>query len=83
MRWSISQIAETEQSRKSKRRTAMKSKIAGERRTLMKNKVAPTGLVSIFAAALMQSIAATAQAEDDSCSLARAAGTYGVPIAEQ
>jgi hypothetical protein len=42
----------------------------------MKNKVALTGFAS--AAALMLSMATTAQAEDDSCSAARAAGTYGV-----
>jgi len=44
----------------------------------MKNKFARTGLASIFAAALMQSMAATAQAEGVSCSVAGAAGTYGV-----
>jgi len=43
----------------------------------MKNKVARTGLASIFAAALMVSMAATAQAEGVSCSVAGAAGTYG------
>jgi hypothetical protein len=44
----------------------------------MKNKVARTGLASIFAAALMVSMASTAQAEGVPCSVAGAAGTYGV-----
>ena len=44
----------------------------------MKTKVAQTGLASIFAVALTLSMAAPAQAEDESCSVARVAGTYGV-----
>ena len=43
----------------------------------MKNNVARTGFASIFAAALMVSMAATAQAQRGSCSVAGAAGTYG------
>jgi hypothetical protein len=44
----------------------------------MKHKLIGTVLTGLFAAALMQSMATTARAQDDSCSVARAAGTYGV-----
>lgn len=42
----------------------------------MKHNIAPTPLVIVFAAAIVMSMAATAQAEDSSCSLARAAAKY-------
>jgi len=44
----------------------------------MKYQVAGTSLASFFAIALIVIAAATAQAGDTACSLARAAGTYGV-----
>jgi len=44
----------------------------------MKNKVARTGLASIFAAALMVSMASTAHAWNRSCSLAGAAGNWSL-----
>lgn len=56
----------------------MKSKIAGERRTIVKNKVTHTTLGSFFALALAISMASPARASVHSCSLAGAAGTYGV-----
>src|SRR5215469_7283379 len=43
----------------------------------MKRHIAPTTLVMVLAATLAISMAATAQAADSACSLARAAGTYG------
>jgi hypothetical protein len=48
-----------------------------KRRTHMKCNIAPRMLVILFAATLVVSMAATAQAGDSACSLARAAGTYG------
>src|ERR1700745_3385887 len=44
----------------------------------MKRNIAPTTLVIVFAATLVLSVAVPAQAGDAACSLARAAGTYGV-----
>lgn len=44
----------------------------------MKRHIAPTTLVFVFAATLVMSAAATAQVKGAACSLARAAGTYGV-----
>ena len=43
----------------------------------MKSNIAITALVIVFAATLLVNVAATAQARDAACSLARAAGTYG------
>jgi hypothetical protein len=44
----------------------------------MKNKIAQTALVVLFAVGLIVNVASPAYADDHSCSLARAAGTYGV-----
>jgi hypothetical protein len=44
----------------------------------MKHKIVGTVLTGLFAVALMPSMAATAQSQDDSCSVTRAAGTYAV-----
>jgi hypothetical protein len=43
----------------------------------MKRNIAPTTLLIILAATFVVSVAATVQAADSACSLARAAGTYG------
>ena len=44
----------------------------------MKRNIAPTTLVIVFVATLVLSVAVPAEAGDAACSLARAAGTYGV-----
>jgi hypothetical protein len=56
----------------------MKSKIAGEKRTLMKHKMVGTTLTGLFAAVLTAGLGLPAHAYDNACSLAGAAGTYGV-----
>jgi hypothetical protein len=48
-----------------------------KRRTDMQRNIAPRALVIVFIVTLVLSMAATAQAADSACSLARAAGTYG------
>jgi hypothetical protein len=48
------------------------------RRTVMKHKIARTGLTVVFAVAMMAGLASPAHADNHSCSLAGAAGTYGV-----
>jgi hypothetical protein len=47
------------------------------KRNIMNRNVASTALVIVFAATLVLSFTATAQAGGPACSLARAAGTYG------
>jgi len=56
----------------------MKSQIGEETGTRRKNTLAGTGMASILVSAWMLSVAATAQAGDDSCSAVRAAGTYAI-----